>query len=116
MRRRVGVIAFLGVFGCRGPTGPERELDGQRLYNQHCARCHGVDGAPTSQSPQARDLSDIQVVGLLRDDHMKRTIRMGRPPNMPAFGGRFTDAALDVLVAHVRSLSGSRGQHAKREP
>ena len=39
---------------------------------------------------------------------------MGMPPRMPAFGDRFTDGALEVLVAHVRSLSGTSGEHARR--
>ena len=85
---------------------------GRGYFAEHCARCHGIDGRPTSEAPQARDLSDHRIVDLLSDEHIERTIRMGKPPTMPAFGNRFTEAALEVLVAHVRSLSGSRGPRA----
>jgi cytochrome c oxidase cbb3-type subunit 3 len=102
--------------GCSQPSGPERELSGAKLYNQHCARCHGVDGKPVPEQAQARDLSDRRIVDTLRNDQIKRAIQMGRPPAMPAFGDRFTDAALEVLVAHVRGLSGSTGERARPGP
>jgi len=55
--------------------------------------------------PAARDLTDARVMHNLRNDQIKSVIRMGKPPGMPAFGDKFTDAALEVLVAHVRSLA-----------
>lgn len=105
-------VALVNV-GCGDPTGPEREISGEQLYNQYCARCHGPDGRGVPSQPAARDrLSDPRIMGMMSDEHIRGVILAGKPPNMPAFQGEFTDAALMVLVAYVRSLSGTTGAHA----
>jgi cytochrome c oxidase cbb3-type subunit 3 len=109
----IAVVATLVASGCSEVTGPEREIDGKQLYDQYCARCHGADGRGVSTQPQARDLSNIRIMDELSDESIEGTIRMGRPPAMPAFGEHFTEASLKVLVAYVRSLSGSKGPHAR---
>jgi mono/diheme cytochrome c family protein len=112
------VAGLLVSLGCSEVTGPERTIDGEKLYNQYCARCHGIDGRGVPEQPQARDLSDIRVMQNLTDEQIKRTIQMGRPPAMPGFGDQFTEASIMVLVAYVRSLSGSTGpkSRASSEP
>lgn len=95
----------LAMFGCSEPTGPEKPIDGARLYAQHCARCHGPDGkGRVKDVPGVRDLTDANLMGLLNDDRIKSTIRMGKPPTMPAFT-HFAEPSLKVLVAFVRQLS-----------
>ena len=106
MRVLANAAALLLVLsGCSEVTGPERAIDGEQLYNQYCARCHGFDGRGMPEQPQARDLSDIRVMQNLSDDQIRRAIQMGRPPAMPALGDQFTEASLMVLVAYVRTLS-----------
>ncbi len=91
--------------GSRHPTGREKPIDGRRLYAQHCARCHGPDGKGLkAEVPGVRDLTDANLMGLLNDDRIKQTIRMGKPPTMPAFS-HFAEPSLKVLVAYVRQLS-----------
>ena len=105
--------------GCSEATGPEREIDGRQLYEQYCARCHGLDGRPVPEQPQARNLADRRIVDNLSDQAIEMMIENGREPSMPAFRGQFTEASLMVLVAYVRSVSGSPGSHvrpADREP
>lgn len=104
---------MLASAGCSEVTGPERVIDGEQLYNQYCARCHGLDGRGVPEQAQARDLSDIRVMENLSDEQIKRAIQMGRPPTMPAFGDQFTEASLLVLVAYVRTLSGSKGARSR---
>jgi mono/diheme cytochrome c family protein len=112
-RAALGLFFVLVTFGCQETTGPEREISGQILYEQYCARCHGTTGRPVPEQPQARDLSDKRIVDTISDESMKGVIRNGRPPGMPAFREQFTDASLSVLVAYVRSLSGSEGKHTR---
>lgn len=112
LRLAVLVIAC-AIAGCTDTVGPERAIDGQQLYENYCARCHGIDGRPVPEQPQARDLSNRRIVDNLSDEAISMMIRMGRPPSMPAFRDEFTDASLMVLVAYVRSLSGSQGSKAK---
>jgi mono/diheme cytochrome c family protein len=112
----LGISILLAVSGCSEATGPEREISGQQLYEQYCARCHGTTGRPdtteTTMKVQPRDLSDRRIVDSLSDESIKGIVRAGSP-NMPAFRDQFTDGALLVLVAYVRSLSGSEGKRGK---
>src|SRR5687767_3532145 len=100
----VALVCALLLSGCSEPTGPEKPLAGARLYAQHCARCHGPDGKGVKEVPGVRDLNDANLMGLLTDDRVKQTIRMGKPPTMPAFT-HFAEPSLKVLVAFVRQLS-----------
>lgn len=112
---RGAAFVFLVVVtsACQEATGPEREISGQQLYEQYCARCHGTTGRPMQGQTQARDLSDRRIVDTISDEAIKGAIRNGRPPAMPAFRDQFTDGALNVLIAYVRSLSGSEGKHTR---
>ena len=101
---RSALVCALLLVACSEPTGPEKPLDGARLYAQHCARCHGADGKGIKEVAGVRDLTDANLMGLLTDDRIKQQIRMGKPPTMPAFT-HFAEPSLKVLVAYVRSLS-----------
>jgi cytochrome c oxidase cbb3-type subunit 3 len=105
---RTGQIVSLAALltACSEPTGPEKPIDGARLYAQHCARCHGPDGKGLKEVPGVRDLTDANLMGMLTDERVKGTIRMGKPPTMPAFT-HFAEPSLKVLVAYVRQLSSS---------
>src|SRR4029078_16725 len=94
--------------GATQATGPELEISGEQLYNQYCARCHGVDGVPTTEAPTASSLADPAVAERLSDESMRGVIG-GGGGQMPGFGDRFTDATLQVFVAYVRSLPKAMG-------
>ncbi len=101
-----GLVALTWLLlGCSEPTGPEKPIDGPRLFAQHCARCHGPDGKGLKEVPGVRDLTDFNLMSMLTDERIKATIRMGKPPTMPAFS-HFAEPSLKVLVAYVRQLSG----------
>ena len=90
MRRLRVLPAFALVlgWGCSQPTGPEHPIEGKRLYDQYCARCHGVDGVPTKEAPTASSFADPQVVERLSDESIKGVIRGGKG-QMPGFGELF---------------------------
>lgn len=112
----LGLSVVFAASGCNETTGPEHELSGQQLYEQYCARCHGSTGRPdpndTTMKVQPRDLSDRRIVDSLSDEAIKGIVRQGSP-NMPEFREQFTEGALLVLVAYVRSLSGSEGKRGR---
>jgi len=102
---RPGALALilLAMPGCAQPTGPEHQISGEHLFNQYCARCHGVDGVPTKDAPTASSFASAAVVDRLSDEAIKGVIRKGKG-QMPGFGDSFTDATLQVFVAYVRTL------------
>jgi mono/diheme cytochrome c family protein len=114
-RRRACILVVLALAGCTQPAGPELPISGEQLYNQYCARCHGVDGVPTPEAPTASSLADRAVVERMSDETMKGVIRAGRG-QMPGFGERFTDATLQVFVAYVRSLPPATDAQGKAPP
>lgn len=118
------VVAVLAVAGCGDATGPEREISGKVLYDQYCARCHGIDGTPVY--PELASLRDRRLMDQVSDMAFDGVVRGGRPalrdaagkevvPAMPAFAEQFTEATMMVLVAYVRSFSGSTGPHGREE-
>lgn len=75
--------------------------DGATLYKRHCAACHGMTGNGGVGVPL--DMRDLQAV--IDDAYIRETIRHGRPGRvMPAFT-QLSDADIDALVRHVRSLN-----------
>lgn len=98
------VAGALVAVGCAEPTGPEREISGAKIFTQNCARCHGHDGKGLPEVSGVRDLTDPGYMSTLSDERLRRTIRMGKPPNMPSFS-YFSEPTLKVLIAYVRTLS-----------
>jgi mono/diheme cytochrome c family protein len=80
-------------------TGPD-------LFKTKCLSCHGPDGAgstPMGKNLKLKDLgsADVQKAS---DKELKDTISKGKPPKMPAYGGKLSDTQIDDLVKFVRSL------------
>ena len=86
--------------------------DGQRLYDRNCAACHGSNGTGGVGVPLA--LPDFQYQ--VTDDYLATTIRKGRPGRvMPAFE-ELSDAEVEALVNHVRSLAPGRPIDLGKQP
>lgn len=103
LRPCAAAVFALMVGACAQPTGPEHQISGERMFNQYCARCHGIDGVPTKDAPTASSFASAAVVERLSDEKIKGVIRKGQG-QMPGFGERFTEATLQVFVAYVRTL------------
>lgn len=124
MQRTRLMILLLGWIGGGMLQGVVRAEDqdlarhvGRALYEQHCARCHGVDGRGTGPDsrrlfPKPRDLT----LGVYKfrstesgtsptDDDLLRTISHGLPGSaMPAFG-ELSDTERQQLIAYMKRLS-----------
>lgn len=104
--RVVWALSCLAASACNDPTGPTTEINGQQIYEQYCARCHGFDGSGVPDQPAAQGrLNNLAIMSSRSDQQVMGVIRAGKPPAMPGFAGEFTDAKLRVLTAYVRSLS-----------
>jgi len=112
--RRVVAAAALAGFGVVSPT----VADGQRIYEQVCAGCHGADG--TDAMPGVPDLTERD--GVLRKPDavlLRNTIKgVARPRAMamPARGGSpaLTDDELRAALAYIRRTFGESTTKEKR--
>lgn len=91
--RRTILIALIGT------TLPQTVLAldllrGQRLYNMHCAACHGLNGVPTIQQAP----SFVAKERLMQPDMMLvQSVKMGKTIMPPFMGILKDDEILDVL-------------------
>lgn len=75
--------------------------DGEALYQQHCAACHGSDGSGGVGVPL--NLPDFLAVA--SDDYLRSTLHNGRPGRvMPAFPMLGKDE-VDAIIRTIRSWS-----------
>lgn len=82
---------------------PASALDlarGQRLYNLHCASCHGITGVPVM--PDTPNLAMRE--GMNQPDIViMQSLKMGKRTKPPFFG-RLTDDELLDVVQYVRMM------------
>lgn len=110
-RALVCAVALIAA-GCSAPkTEP---VTGASLYQYACARCHGdhgEGGEPRANGFQPVRFMDPAVQARLTDDMMRTAIKNGRP-QMPPFRAAMTDAQIDLVIQHLRTL-GQPAQPAK---
>ena len=80
---------------------------GQSLFTNHCATCHGSQGAGTAMG--------IQINGELTlsktDAILASTVMAGRGA-MPSFAGRLSDAQISSIIEWLRTQKGAKPQGA----
>jgi cytochrome c oxidase cbb3-type subunit 3 len=97
------IIVLLGLLFA-AISGHTAEPDGEALYRQHCAACHGYDGKGGVGIPLA--LPDFQYS--VTNKYLKTTIRNGRPGRiMPAFHS-LSNQELNALVKYIRHWSSGK--------
>lgn len=75
--------------------------DGEALYNQNCASCHGYDGHGGVGIPLALPA----FLASVPDEYLSKTIRYGREGRvMPPFT-YLSDAQIGAIVKHVRGFA-----------
>ena len=76
-------------------------INGQQLYMQHCAGCHGMNGI--SVIPDAKNLSRVELMAQ-PDQNLLDVIRSGRNM-MPAYLGILNDQEIIGIINHMRTLN-----------
>ncbi|MBB4844705.1 mono/diheme cytochrome c family protein [Paucibacter oligotrophus] len=102
------------------PAEPTLRAQGARLYDRHCASCHGDKGQGAPGAYPA--LAGNRVVTMATPANLLRVIQRGgfapatagnpRPYGMPPFAGVLDDGELAALASYLRSAWGNQAQGA----
>lgn len=86
--------------------------DGEQLYNQYCAACHGSEGNGGVGVPLALPAFQKTV----DDDFLSKTIHFGRPGRvMPAFD-YLKSGQVKAIVAYIRSFVADQAPAYNKKP
>lgn len=102
-------LAGLSFAGCKNDAGPIAEIDPERIYNQMCARCHGVDGKgdpEVAKSIPVKDLTSAEVQA--KPTEALERIIMGGQNQMPPFGEALSQRKIQAVVGQLRKLAANR--------
>ena len=99
------------------PAAPVRlAATGQRIYDQHCADCHGAQGQGVAGA--FPPLAGNRAVTLPRAENLLQTVLFGgygaataghpRPYGMPPFALTLTDAEVAAVLSYIRTSWGNR--------
>jgi cytochrome c oxidase cbb3-type subunit 3 len=88
-------------------TDAEAAAQGQGVFAENCAACHGEtgDGMPETGAPRLND-----AIWLYGDDAPAIARQIGTPQHgvMPSFSGRLDPATIKMLAVYVHSLGGGQ--------
>lgn len=76
------------------------QLDVNKLFATTCGWCHSNGGRTAGKGPQLMGTT-------LTDAEIASRIKNGKPGQMPAFGGTFSDDDIKAIVRYIRSLKES---------
>jgi len=77
--------------------------DGEALYKQHCAKCHGEAGV--SKMGMIPNVKDTQLSAEQIMETIKKGRSTGRPMSMPPVAG-LSDDDVAAIAAYVGKLKG----------
>lgn len=101
------VAAAVGATSCKEQGASEATPREQ--FSSMCARCHGQDGSGTGPSAGGglapRNFNDKAFQAARSDAELERSIREGKAPGMPPFGGTLSESEIKGLVQVVRAFA-----------
>lgn len=102
------VVAAVLLTGCEDLVNrfSNRPPD-EKLWRQHCAKCHGIDGSgntPAYMGNSYADLTDSVWRSGGSEVSIGRVIREGVFGEMPGYRQQLTAKEIDLLVGYVRRL------------
>ena len=96
------LILVFGL-GCRHSPWPPTPVPTCFHQVRRLPRQDGSGNTPMGKNLKLRDLgsADVQKQS---DKELKDIVTKGKPPKMPAYTGKLTDAQIDDLVKFIRTL------------
>lgn len=100
MNRIIHAAAALALGAAAASASAIDLARGQRLYNLHCASCHGITGIPIMPETPNLAMRD----GMNQPDVViMQSLKMGKR-NKPPFFGRLNDQELLDILQYVRTM------------
>lgn len=102
------VFLAITVIGCKKQIAGGK-ADGQAIFADACARCHGSDGSPDEAMVSGmgvKDLTTAEFRARATADFVRHRVSNGSDNRvMPPFANQLTPEQLDAVVAYVLTLS-----------
>jgi cytochrome c oxidase cbb3-type subunit 3 len=89
------------------PDALAPEPVGEKLFNENCAACHGVEGKGNPEVGAPNLFDAIWLYGSDKPTVVNR-INQGGGGVMPAWKGRLDDTTIKALTVYVHSLGGGQ--------
>jgi quinol-cytochrome oxidoreductase complex cytochrome b subunit/mono/diheme cytochrome c family protein len=89
------------------PAGPIQRADVARVFNTHCAACHGVDGSAAQTRgvmPTVPDFTSLAWQMTQTELEITHRIRDGHEPLMPAYRDKLSQREILALTIYVRAF------------
>lgn len=105
----------LVVLACLGAAHVACAAEAKKNWEEHCAKCHGSDGAAntkTGRKEKIKDLTTAKNQDRATDDRIMKSMLEGIKDNdgreqMPSFRGKLSEADMKALVSFIRTLKRS---------
>lgn len=100
--------------GPGGPGGPERAKTGNAVFDQHCLKCHAVDGGAEGGGPKGKggwgnpDLGKVAADPAHTPEWLAEHVRNPRAHSpgskMPEFASKLSDEEIQSVVDYMSKL------------
>ncbi len=94
------ICFFSALVAFSGNIHAADSIKGSKIYNQHCANCHGASGV--SNIPGVADFSRGE--GLFKSDIELLKLLQEGVGMMPAYRGRLSEQEMLDVIAYMRTL------------
>ena len=102
MRKNLGILLACTFIGALALPA-QAEADGKALFESKCAMCHGKDGVAKPMAKGSANLNDPAFQKANDAAAIVKVVTEGRN-KMPAYKGKLSDAEIQAVAAHVKTL------------
>ncbi|MCF6147354.1 MAG: c-type cytochrome [Candidatus Kuenenia sp.] len=99
------LFLLAGFFTSSPSRGEEKTINARKLFEYHCAKCHGLTGEANKRGKalKAPDLCDPEWQSSITDEQILHTITNGKN-KMPRWSERLKPEEIEALAKYVRKL------------
>lgn len=104
-------FAFLASLSLSAPSRAGSAAEGQKVFQEKCAMCHGADGTGNTAVGKSLNAADLHsdAVQKMTDAAISTQIESGKG-NMPPFKGQLDKDQISDLIAYVRQFGKKGGR------